>query len=361
MTTQTEIDALAALLDGTVAASSVTAEIAALAGLASNVSAHSVVPLPTASFVQAFRGELLQQVAASQAAAVGAASTGGGSTAGALGVTGVASQLTSIIAAVAAASVLASAGVAAASPDAAPGDALYEAKRLLEDGRLLVGDTQRQAELLLGYATERVFEAGDLSGVAVINELLDSSNAQLAEALVLLDTLGLDIADPLLADFAIVHGQALIMLLEGSPSDAITARVHGLLAQTGSLMPARPIPVLTPDVDPSGDSSAVTATDGDEPDDGDSAVITDSVGDSVKDSITDNITDNGGDSVTDQVPDGAQDVPDGVQDVIDSVQDVTDSVEDVVDEVVTTPGTVIESVTPAVEGLRDAVNDVIGR
>ncbi|MFT6803413.1 MAG: hypothetical protein ACJA2H_000420 [Nitriliruptoraceae bacterium] len=349
MTTQTEIDALAALLDGTIAASSVTAEIAALAGLANNVSTHSVVPLPTASFVQTFRGELLQQVAASQAAAVGAAATGGGSTAGALGVTGVASQLTSIIAAVAAASVLAGAGVAAASPNAAPGDALYEAKRLIEDGRLLVGDTQRQAELLLGYATERVFEAGDLSGVAVINELLDSSNAQLAEALALLDTLGLDIADPLLADFAIVHGQALIMLLEGSPSDAITARVHGLLAQTGSLMPARPIPVLTPDVDPSGDAPAVTATDGDEPGDSDSAVITDSVSDSVSDSITDDV----GESVTDQSPDAGQDVS-------DVVEDVTDVVEDVVDEVVTTPGTVNESVTPAVEGLRDTVKDVIG-
>jgi hypothetical protein len=349
MTTQTEIDALAALLDGTVAASSVTAEIAALAGLANKVNTHSVVPLPSASFVQTFRGELLQQVAASQAAAVGVASTAGGSTAGALGVTGAASQLTSIIAAVAAASVLAGAGVAAGSPNTAPGDALYEAKRLIEDGRLLVGDSQRHAELLLGYATERVFEAGDLSEVAVVNELLDTSNAQLEEALALLDTLGLDIADPLLADFAIVHGQALIMLLEGSPSDAITDRVHGLLKQTGSLMPARPIPALTRGVDPSGDAPAVTATDGDERggNGGDSitdtAVVTDSRGDSMTDGVGGNVDD----SVTDQVS--------------DAVGDAADVVEDVVDDVGTTPDAVIDSVTPAVEGLGDAVKDVLGR
>ncbi len=323
MTTQTEIDQLAALLDGALGTAEVSPQLASLASLASRVSTTIPVAAPSLAFREALRADLMQSVAANAAgtAASTAASTAGtaGTTASATAATtSFGTQLAAWVAGLTASALLVSTGVVAFAPSAGPGDALYGAKRAIEQGQLAVADPTDRAALLLGLVTERVEEALGLTDELAIERLLDDSQRQLRDALALLDELPLDVSTGLLQSYATDHRAALTALREQNASPALATRLERLLAQTNALLvpggavePGQPGP-LTPE--PGGNPLAPVPTfPSDEP-----AAPTDDVTTPVPGPA---------DDATDPVDVPTEGVTDPVDDLLD---DLTDPLDDVV-------------------------------
>lgn len=321
----TDAELLADLLDGTLEAADVPAELAELAELAGAVSEHITLVPPTPAFRASLRDEVLQAVGGPGAGPPGSGGApggasgggtvgglgGGGATGatgagGAVGATYAATGIPSVIAAVAATAVLAT-GTQAVTAQSAPGDLLYGLKQGVESLQLTIADDQRDVALLVGFATERVREAVGLADTAVVSDLLEQSERLLDDALALAVEQGRDVQE-LLGRYA----SALVTLDSRTEDPTVRAVVDRLLGEVG--------------VSPSGRVPDVLAP-GDDSDEGREEVPPDG-----GESVPDDATDGTGDQPADQPTDGSTAGPlDGLDDTLDELDDTLDELDDPLD------------------------------
>lgn len=352
----TEAELLADLLEGKVDATDVPAELAELASLAERVSQHITLVPPTDAFRESLREEVLQT--AGSVGGAGGAGGAGASTSGAVGTAATTGTggLSAIIAGVAATAVLATSVVAAADR-AGPGDLLAGVDRGVESLQLAIADQEREAELLVDFAAERVLEAVDLVDVAVVTEQLQRAKGLLDQALALGVEQGRD-----LQELTEPYVAALLTLASRTDDPGVQAQIQQLLDEAGvdtttSLVPGRDggEPPVGDDSDSGDDGETTDATDSTDSSDSTDSAGTD--GDSSDDGLLDDSTDELDDTVqdtTDELDDTVEDLDDTVEDPVDELDD---TVQDPVDEL---DDTVDESVDDLDDTVQDTSDDLLG-
>lgn len=326
-------DQLADLLDGRLGIDEVSPEVARLGELAGQVRTHVTLVPPTEAFRAALRDQLVQTAAAPTAAATAAAtSTSTVATGG--------SGLSAIVAGITATAVLAT-GTLTAADRAGPGDVLVGLDRGVERAQLALSGDERDVELLVDFATERVLEALGLVDTAAVGAALGDAQDLLDQALALAAAQGRaveDLLDP--------YTGALLTLASRTDDPAVRALVEQRLGALGIDLPrtgrdGSPLVPPAGDAPPEGDGSPGGGGPvGDEevgPTDEDGEAPTDDGLDGTLEDLEEDVED-----LTDDLTDPVDDLTDPVDDVTDPLDDVTDPVEDAVDDAVDDAAEVLE-------------------
>ena len=327
-------DQLADLLDGKVGIDDVSPEVARLGELAGQLRTHLALVPPTDAFREALRDQLVQSAAAptTSAASVAATSTSSAATGG--------GGLSALVAGITATAVLAT-GTLTVADRAGPGDLLAGLDRGIERAQLALTGDERDVELLVDFATERVLEALQLADTATVSAALADAEDLVDQALALAVSQGRAVGD-LLEPYT----GALLTLASRTDDPVVRAQVEQRLGSLG----------LEGGPTAEGGDAPLAPTPGGAAEDGGGATQdqapaddTGSAGSDDLDESSDDVEEGVGDLI-DELPD---DLTDPIDDVTDPVDDLTDPLDDVTDPL-------DDAVDDAVDAVEDAVGGLTG-